>query len=246
MSASAAPGSNVSCITQHPPAASVEPMAVFSPAVQNTGSADHMRVASWRPKIWAWIQNCSVGARWPWSIPFGRLVVPELKITSASSSGVTTTSTRSAAPRNASHEGVPTTAMCRSRGRSCCSSAASCANRRAEESILGEEHDDLGPIEHEGELGLRGEGREQDGDAAGQRGAEDGGDRLRSVAHEDPDRARPARGRGRAGRARPGAPRVAGRCRSTGRWRRRGAGRRTRAPRSVRSAPPPPPGTRPS
>ena len=82
MRASASPGSKVSCITQQPPAASVEPMAVLRPAVQNSGSAVHMRVASWRPKICACTQNCSVGARWLWSIPLGVLVVPELKITS--------------------------------------------------------------------------------------------------------------------------------------------------------------------
>ena len=46
-----------------------------------------MRVRSWRPKICACTQNWRVGARCPWSMPLGVLVVPELKITRAGSSG---------------------------------------------------------------------------------------------------------------------------------------------------------------
>ncbi len=46
MSARASPGSKVSWATQHPPAASVDPTAVLKPAVQNSGSAVHIRVPS--------------------------------------------------------------------------------------------------------------------------------------------------------------------------------------------------------
>ena len=64
ISASAAPASKPSCITQQPPAASVAPIAVFIPAVQNIGSAVHIRVCSWRPNSSDCTQNCSVGAWW--------------------------------------------------------------------------------------------------------------------------------------------------------------------------------------
>ncbi len=76
ISASASAGSKASCATQHPPAASVAPTAVLKPAVQNSGSAVHIRVCSWRPKIRACTHICWAGARWAWSIPLGALVVP--------------------------------------------------------------------------------------------------------------------------------------------------------------------------
>ena len=58
MSASASCGSNVSCITQHPPLASVAPIPVLRPAVQKIGNAIHSRVASVRRNNCDWIQNC--------------------------------------------------------------------------------------------------------------------------------------------------------------------------------------------
>ena len=43
-------GRRVRLTLHEAPAASVEPMAVLRPAVQNMGSEVHIRVASWRPK----------------------------------------------------------------------------------------------------------------------------------------------------------------------------------------------------
>ena len=135
------------------------------------------------------------GARWPWTMPFGSLVVPDVKITTPRSSGVdgrarssrALSATASPAARKASHDGVPSVATRRRDGRSGCSAVELVAEAPGEQAVLGEDGDGVGPAQHAGEVVGGGERRHGDGDRARHRRAEDRRHRLRPVAHDDRD-----------------------------------------------------------
>ena len=174
----------------------------------------------------------------------GVLVVPELKMTSAvvvgrdgrGPSGRARPSSTCVGPRRGTSSHAVGRRARRRRGaasgRSGASSARSSAKRRAEQPLLGEHDDDLGLLEHEGQLRLRRERRQRHGHRAGQRRAEQGGHRLGPVAHEDRRPASPgSTPTADQGPADAAGLAARGRRRSSGRWRRRAAGRRTPAPR---------------
>ena len=162
ISASASPGSKVSCITQHPPAASVEPMAVLSPAVQNIGSDDHMRVCSWRPKICACTQNCSVGGavgvQHPLRLAGGARAEDHHGVVVGRDGGARRRSTALGCSTRSARNDVPRR-RCRRRRRGAERPVRRARrgrrrSERVEQALLGEDDADLGPLEHEGELGL--------------------------------------------------------------------------------------------
>lgn len=107
--------------------------------LQKMGRALNMRVPGWRANTRAWSQHCSAGDRWAWSTPLGALVVPEEKMTSAGSSGVRAAARASSrspgrgspAAGRWSHEGSPSTATRRTKGRSAAMAATSSPKRRA-------------------------------------------------------------------------------------------------------------------
>ena len=160
-------------------------MAVLRPAVQNTGSAVNIRVASWRPNR---------SALHP-ELQRGRAVAVEHPLGRAGGAGAedhqgvvvgrdhrrvqARVPAQEPLPRGRAHHGDVT-----QRGQG----ADVVLEVPLEEARLGEDDADVGRVDHEGQLGDGRERRERHRHGTGQGRPEDRRHRLGPVAHEDPDR----------------------------------------------------------